>query len=134
THEHAAIAAARAAYLAGFASTSNMAARACYDVPTAGTAAHSFTLLHDDERSAFAAQLDALGADTTLLVDTYDITGGIATAVQLAGPQLGAIRIDSGDLSVLAHQAREQLDDLGATGTRIVVSGDLDEYAIAALA
>jgi nicotinate phosphoribosyltransferase len=134
THEQAAVAAARAAYLAGFASTSNLAARARFGVPTAGTAAHSFTLLHDDERSAFAAQLDALGHDTTLLVDTYDITRGVAAAVELAGPKLGAIRIDSGDLSVLARQAREQLDSLGATGTRIVVSGDLDEYAIAALA
>jgi nicotinate phosphoribosyltransferase len=134
THEQAAVAAARAAYLAGFASTSNLAARASFGVPTAGTAAHSFTLLHDDERAAFAAQLEALGTDTTLLVDTYDISRGVMTAVELAGPKLGAIRIDSGDLAVLARQAREQLDRLGATGTRIIVSGDLDEYAIAALA
>jgi nicotinate phosphoribosyltransferase len=134
THEQAAVAAARAAYLAGFASTSNLAAAHSYGVPTAGTAAHAFTLLHDDERSAFEAQVAAAGAGTTLLVDTYDITRGIESAVQVAGPQLGAIRIDSGDLGVLANQARAQLDGLGATGTRIVVSGDLDEFAIAALA
>jgi nicotinate phosphoribosyltransferase len=134
THEHSAIAAARAAYLAGFASTSNLAAGERYGVPTAGTAAHAFTLLHDDERSAFEAQIAALGASTTLLVDTYDITHGIELAVDVAGTSLGAIRIDSGDLGVLARQAREQLDGLGATGTRIVVSGDLDEYSIAALA
>jgi nicotinate phosphoribosyltransferase len=134
THEQAAIAAARAAYLAGFASTSNLAASERFGVPTAGTAAHAFTLLHDDERAAFAAQVDALGPSTTLLVDTYDITRGIELAVEVAGPALGAVRIDSGDLGVLARLAREQLDSLGATGTRIVVSGDLDEFAIAALA
>jgi len=134
THERAAVAAARAAYLAGFASTSNLAAQREFGVPTAGTAAHAFTLLHDDEKAAFRAQVDSLGAGTTLLVDTYDITPGIATAVEVAGPGLGAIRIDSGDLGVLARHARAQLDDLGATGTRIVVSGDLDEFSIAALA
>lgn len=134
THERAAVAAARAAYLAGFASTSNLAAARQFGVPTAGTAAHAFTLLHDDERSAFAAQVAAAGADTTLLVDTYDITRGIEIAVEVAGRSLSAIRIDSGDLSVLARQAREQLDSLGARDTRIVVSGDLDEFSIAALA
>ncbi len=133
THEQAAVASARAAYLAGFASTSNLESARRYGVPTAGTAAHSFTLLHDDERSAFAAQVAALGPGTTLLVDTYDITRGIELAVEVAGPALGAVRIDSGDLGVLARHAREQLDRLGATGTRIVVSGDLDEFAIAAL-
>jgi nicotinate phosphoribosyltransferase len=133
THEQAAVAAARAAYLAGFASTSNLEAARRYGVPTAGTAAHAFTLLHDDERAAFAAQVASLGPGTTLLVDTYDITRGIELAVEVAGPALGAIRIDSGDLGVLAHHARAQLDALGATGTRIVVSGDLDEFSIAAL-
>jgi nicotinate phosphoribosyltransferase len=134
THEEAAVAAARAAYLAGFASTSNLEAARRHGVPTTGTAAHAFTLLHDDERSAFAAQVAALGPGTTLLVDTYDITRGIELAVDVAGPRLGAVRIDSGDLGVLANQARAQLDDLGATGTKIVVSGDLDEFAVAALA
>ena len=134
THERAAVDAARAAYLAGFASTSNLEAARRYGLPTAGTAAHAFTLLHDDERAAFAAQVDALGPSTTLLVDTYDITHGIEMAVAVAGPELGAIRIDSGDVGVLAMQAREQLDSLGAKNTKIVVSGDLDEFAIAALA
>jgi nicotinate phosphoribosyltransferase len=133
THEEAAVAAARAAYLAGFAGTSNLAAGRRYGVPTLGTAAHAFTLLHATEADAFRAQLDALGVDTTLLVDTYDISRGIRTAVEVAGPRLGAIRIDSGDLAVLAVQARELLDSLGATDTRIVLSGDLDEYAIASL-
>jgi nicotinate phosphoribosyltransferase len=133
THEVAAVAAARAAYLAGFDATSNLRAGQVYGIPTTGTSAHAFTLLHDDERAAFRAQVAALGVETTLLVDTYDITRGIANAVEVAGPELGAVRIDSGDLGVLARHARAQLDSLGATGTRIIVSGDLDEYSIAAL-
>ena len=133
THEEAAVAAARAAYLAGFTSTSNLEAGRRYGIPTTGTAAHAFVLLHDDERQAFASQVASSGAKTTLLVDTYDITRGIDAAVAAAGPELGAIRIDSGDLGELTHQAREQLDRLGARSTRIVLSGDLDEYAIAAL-
>jgi nicotinate phosphoribosyltransferase len=133
THEEAAVASARAAYLAGFATTSNLEAKRRYGIPTAGTCAHAFTLLHDSEHAAFTAQVEALGTDTTLLVDTYDITQGIETAIEVAGPGLGAIRIDSGDVGVLARQARQQLDGLGARNTRIVVSGDLDEYAIAAL-
>jgi nicotinate phosphoribosyltransferase len=138
THEQAAVAAARAAYLAGFAGSSNLEAQRRYGVPALGTSAHAFTLLHTtadgpDEVAAFRAQVDALGAGTTLLVDTYDITTGVANAVEVAGPELGAVRIDSGDLGVLARQVRAQLDGLGATGTRIVVSGDLDEFAIAAL-
>ena len=134
THEESAVAAARAAYLAGFATTSNLAAGHRYGVPTGGTAAHSWTLLHEHEVDAFRAQVEALGVGTTLLVDTYDIAAGIRTAVEVAGPNLGAVRIDSGDLAVLAHQTREQLDSLGAHNTRIVLSGDLDEYSLAALA
>lgn len=133
THEEAAVAAARAAYLAGFHATSNLEAGRRFGVPTAGTAAHAFTLLHRTEAEAFAAQVASLGVGTTLLVDTYDITNGIATAVEVAGPQLGAVRIDSGDLGVMARAARQQLDGLGANSTKIVLSGDLDEYAIAAL-
>jgi nicotinate phosphoribosyltransferase len=133
THEEAAVAAARATYLAGFSGTSNLEAGRRYGIPTTGTAAHAYVLLHDDELSAFRGQVDCMGAKTTLLVDTYDIRKGIENAVEAAGPGLDAIRIDSGDLGELARQAREQLDGLGATGTRIVLSGDLDEYAIAAL-
>lgn len=134
THEMGALAAARSAYLAGFARTSNLEAGRLYGIPTAGTAAHAFTLLHDNEAAAFASQVAALGKQTTLLVDTYDIAQGIRNAIAVAGPELRAIRIDSGDLSVLAAQSRRLLDDLGATETKIIVSGDLDEYAIAALA
>jgi nicotinate phosphoribosyltransferase len=133
THEEAAVAAARAAYLGGFSATSNLAAGQRYGIPTTGTAAHAFSLLHDSEADAFTAQVGALGVDTTLLVDTYDISDGIVTAIEVAGPGLQAIRIDSGDLGELARQAREQLDRLGAPDVQIVVSGDLDEYSIAAL-
>ncbi|SIS23708.1 nicotinate phosphoribosyltransferase [Williamsia sterculiae] len=138
THEEAAVAAARAAYLAGLDATSNLEAARRHAIPTAGTSAHAFTLAHasadgPDERAAFAAQIATLGVGTTLLVDTYDITQGVANAIEVAGPGLGAVRIDSGDLGVLARQVRDQLDALGATETKIVVSGDLDEYAIAAL-
>ncbi|GGK62910.1 nicotinate phosphoribosyltransferase [Ornithinimicrobium pekingense] len=133
THEESAVAAARAAYVAGFASTSNLEAGRRHGIPTAGTAAHSYTLLHDDERDAFANQLASLGAGTTLLVDTYDVTAAVRLAVELAGPALGAVRLDSGDLLGQAHGVRAQLDALGATGTRIVVTSDLDEHAIAAL-
>jgi nicotinate phosphoribosyltransferase len=134
THEEAAVAAARAAYIAGFTATSNLAAGSRYGVPTTGTAAHSWTLLHEREADAFRGQVEALGKGTTLLVDTYDITEGIRAAIEVAGPDLGAIRIDSGDLGELARQARTQLDDLGATRTKIVLSGDLDEHSLAALA
>jgi nicotinate phosphoribosyltransferase len=133
THEAAAVAAARATYLAGFAATSNLESERRHGIPTAGTAAHAWILLHEDELVAFQSQVKALGPETTLLVDTYDIRRGIELAVEAAGPGLGAIRIDSGDLGELARQARDQLDLLGATGTKIVVSGDLDEYAIASL-
>jgi nicotinate phosphoribosyltransferase len=134
THEMAAVAAARAAYIAGFATTSNLRAGRDYGVPTRGTSAHAFTLVHDSERDAFRAQLATQGPGTTLLVDTFDVAGAVRAAVELAGPDLGAVRIDSGDLAVAARQVRALLDELGAPKTRIVVTGDLDEHSIAALA
>ena len=134
THEQAAVAAARAAYVAGFASTSNLAAGRQYGVQTVGTAAHAFTLAYPTEADAFRSQVAAQGVDTTLLVDTYDITEGIRTAVEVAGTGLGAVRIDSGELADEARRARALLDELGATDTRILVTSDLDEHVIAALA
>jgi nicotinate phosphoribosyltransferase len=134
THELAAVASARAAYLAGFSSTSNLQAHRQYGVPSAGTSAHAFTLVHDNERHAFATQLETLGHGTTLLVDTFDVPRAVRTAVDLAGPDLGSVRIDSGDLPVVAHQVRQLLDELGAKNTHITLTGDLDEYSIAALA
>lgn len=134
THELSAVAASRAAYVGGFDSTSDLAAGFRYAIPTVGTSAHAFTLLHDSERGAFQAQVDSLGRGTTLLVDTFDVAEAVRTAVDIAGPELGAVRIDSGDLLLVAHRVRRQLDELGAVNTRIVVTSDLDEYAIASLA
>jgi nicotinate phosphoribosyltransferase len=132
--ERSAVAAARAAYIAGFGTTSNLEAGRQWGIPTMGTAAHSWTLLHDSEEDAFRAQVNSLGTDTTLLVDTYDIAEGVRTAIRVAGTQLGGVRLDSGDLPTVAAAVRDQLDELGATSTKITVTSDLDEYAIAALA
>lgn len=129
----AAVAAARAAYLAGFGSTSNLQAGRLFGIPTTGTAAHAFVLAYPSEKEAFQAQLDAFGPDTTLLVDTYDVDQGIRNAIEVAGPDLAAVRIDSGDLASEAVRARALLDELGAPRTRLVVTGDLDAHTIAAL-
>lgn len=133
TQEESATAAARAAVIAGFASTSNLEAGRRYGIRTVGTAAHSFTLLHDTEREAFEAQIATFGPGTSLLVDTYDVEKAVRTAVELAGDKLGAVRLDSGDLIAQAQWVRQLLDDLGNVDTRIVVTSDLDEFAIAAL-
>jgi nicotinate phosphoribosyltransferase len=133
-NEEAAVAAARSAVIAGFVGTSDLEAGRRYGLPTIGTAAHAFTLLHDDEKAAFAAQIATLGKGTTLLVDTYDTMQGVRNAIEVAGTELGAVRIDSGDLSAIAQEVRDLLDSLGATKTKITVSSDLDEYSIASLA
>jgi nicotinate phosphoribosyltransferase len=119
--------------VAGFSATSDLQAGFRYGLPTTGTSAHAFTLLHDSERDAFTAQIASMGRGTTLLIDTYDLAEAVRTAIEVAGPELGAVRIDSGDLLMLAHRVRRQLDELGAEKTRITVTSDLDEYAIAAL-
>lgn len=134
TDFEAAVAAARAGYLAGLASTSNLEAGKRYGIPTAGTAAHAFVLLFTDEKAAFEAQVAAFGPATTLLVDTYDTHEAIPLAVEVAGPSLAAIRIDSGDLADEARRARAALDSLGATETKVILTGDLDEGSIRSLA
>lgn len=132
TDPDAAVAAARAAAIAGLDATSNLAAGAWFGLATAGTAAHAFTLAHLAEPAAFRAQIAAQGIATTLLVDTWHIPEGLRNAVAAAhefgaaGP--GGVRIDSGDLVAETRSARKLLDELGAHATRIVVSGDLDEY------
>lgn len=134
TGESSAVAAARAAYIAGFSATSNLEAGRSFGIPTMGTASHAFTLLHDSEKQAFSAQLDSFGANTTFLVDTYNIEAGIENAISVAGTNLGGVRIDSGDLPIEVAKARRLLDKLGANETKITVTNDLDEYAIASLA
>lgn len=137
-HEDAASAAARAAHIGGFDSTSNLGAGLRWDIPVAGTAAHAWTLAHGEEFEAFCAQLRSKGRDTTLLVDTFDTDEGIRNACRAArqtldvpGPR--AIRIDSGDPSVESRRARDLLDSLGAHDTRITLTGDMDEYIISGL-
>lgn len=134
TGEASAVAAARAAYIAGFSATSNLEAGRSFGIPTMGTASHAFTLLHDSEKQAFTAQIEAFGLNTTVLVDTYNIETGIENAISVAGPELGGVRIDSGDLPIEVEKARKLLDKLGATKTKITVTNDLDEFAIASLA
>lgn len=136
TSETSAVAAARAAYIAGFNATSNLQAGQLYQIPTTGTSAHAYTLAYgpDGEEQSFYDQMVALGTDTTILVDTYNIPEGIRRAVHAAntlgvsGP--GGIRIDSGDLHEETVNARSLLDSLGAIDTKIVLSSDIDEYTI----
>jgi nicotinate phosphoribosyltransferase len=132
-HEEAAVANARTAWMCGFDTTSNLAAGRRHGVPTSGTVAHAFVLASSTERAAFEAYVAAAGPGTVLLVDTYDVLEGIRTAVDVAGPDLAAVRIDSGDLLSLLPPARSLLDELGATSTQIVCTGDLDETTIPAL-
>ena len=132
-NESAAVAAARAAYIAGFDATSNLEAHRSYGVPSMGTSAHAFTLLYETEQAAFEAQLASMGVGTTLLVDTYDIEAAVKSAVKLTDGKIAAVRLDSGDLASTAIRVRNLLDELGAHQTKIVVTNDLDEYTIAAL-
>src|SRR3990170_1544849 len=129
--------AARAFYIAGVASTSNVAAGQTYGVPIAGTMAHSYVQAHDEELEAFR-RFARLYPDTTLLVDTYDTIAGVRHVVTLAREmgsafRVRAIRLDSGDLAALATEARRILDEAGLQGVRIFASGGLDEEAVATL-
>jgi nicotinate phosphoribosyltransferase len=129
--------AARAAYIAGLAGTSNVLAGQMYGIPLYGTMAHSYVQAHDSEAAAFRA-FARLYPGTTLLVDTYDTLRGVERVVALAR-ELGdafnvrAIRLDSGDLFDLSVRARRLLDEGGAGSIRIFASGGLDERAIASL-
>lgn len=130
TDDDAAVHSARAAYLSGFAGTSNLEASHKYGIPFIGTSAHAFTLAFQTELESFQAQIEALGEETTLLVDTYNIQEGIKNAVKAGGKKLGGIRIDSGDLQEETINARKLLDKIGNKNTKIVLSSDIDEYSI----
>lgn len=133
THDDAATASARVSYITGFSATSNLEAGFTYGIPTMGTSAHAFTLAHKDEKTSFKQQVEALGEDTTLLVDTYNIEQGIRNAVEVAGERLGGVRIDSGDLYEETLNARKLLDSLGAQDAKITLSSDIDEFVISEL-
>lgn len=133
-NEDAAVAAARASYVAGFDATSNLLAQYRYGIPTLGTSGHAFTLLFDSEKEAFEAQLSAMGKNTTFLVDTFNVEQAVEAAVDITDGELANVRIDSGDLAETAARVRAQLDQLGAKNSKITVTNDLGEDAIAALA
>lgn len=133
----AALKAARAFYIAGVVSTSNVLAGQRYGLPVAGTMAHSYVQAHDDERDAFRAFAETY-ADTTLLVDTYDTLEGVRHVIALARElgeafKVAAVRLDSGDLADLARQSRKLLDAAGLERVKIFASGGLDEHAVAKL-
>ncbi len=138
-HEQAAVDAARAAYIAGFAGTSNEEAGERWGVPVTGTMAHSYVLAHaadageDGEREAFASYAALFGDATTCLVDTFDPLRGVERAAEHVGGALRGVRLDSGDLLALSRGARERLDRAGLDRAGVVLSDDLDELKIAAL-
>jgi nicotinate phosphoribosyltransferase len=133
TSPEEAVLSARAAYVAGFAATSNVEAGYRFDVPVAGTAAHSWTMSHASEEEAFTHYADAFPKHTYLLVDTYDTVEGTRRAIAAAGSRLRGVRLDSGDLLTLSREVRRLLDEAGLTETEIIASGDLEEHRITEL-
>lgn len=135
----AALAAARAAWIAGASGTSLVAAGRRWGIPLSGTMAHSFVMSYADERAAFRAYGRTLPRGVVLLIDTYDTLEGARAAAEVArelaaeGVALSGVRLDSGDLAALAVEVRRVLDDAGLGGVRIFASGDLDEHRVAEL-
>lgn len=135
----AALLAARAACLAGFAGTATVAAAKAFGLPAFGTMAHSFVQAHDSEEAAFEAFVRARPQRPTLLVDTYDTEAAVTKVIGLArrlapeGLHIGGVRLDSGDLAAHAHAVRALLDAAGLPEVTIFASGNLDEERIAAL-
>jgi nicotinate phosphoribosyltransferase len=132
----AALFAARASYIAGFSGTSNVLAGAEFGIPTSGTMAHSFIEAHDSEELAFEHFARAQPENVTLLIDTYDTEAGARRAARMAprlkksGITVRAVRIDSGDLAIHAHNVRRILDEAGLKDIGIFSSGSLDEYTL----
>ncbi|HUE01985.1 MAG TPA: nicotinate phosphoribosyltransferase [Bryobacteraceae bacterium] len=128
----AGVLAGRAAYIGGCVGTSNALAGMRYGVPVYGTAAHSWVLSFCGENEAFRKLQQILGPSTVQLVDTYDTIAGVKKVAAI-GPPLWGIRLDSGDFDRLSREARAVLDQAGLTDAKIMLSGDLDEYAISNL-
>jgi nicotinate phosphoribosyltransferase len=133
------MAASRAAYIGGCASTSNVLAGKQFGIPVAGTHAHSWVMAFEEEKEAFEAYAEALPDNCVFLVDTYQTEQGTKAAIEVGlalkakGKKLAAVRIDSGDLAYFSTLARQMLDDAGLKDTKIVASNDLDEYIIHSL-
>jgi nicotinate phosphoribosyltransferase len=133
------ISASRAAYVGGCEATSNVLAGKLFGIPVRGTHAHSWVMLHGDERAAFHDFARALPDDCVFLVDTYDSLAGVdraieeARALRAVGHELAGIRLDSGDLAWLSREARQKLDEAGFPDARILASNDLDEHVINSL-
>lgn len=133
------LAVARASYVAGCASTSNVLAGRRYGIPVFGTHAHSWVMSFDTELEAFRAFARSMPNNCTLLIDTYDVREGVENAIVVAkemearGERLSAIRIDSGDLAKLSSYVRDRFDAEGLPYVKISVSNDLDEYTIQSL-
>lgn len=134
-----ALSATRAAYVGGCSSTSNVLAAERYGIPASGTHAHAWVMAFPDELTAFRAYAEASPKNCTLLVDTYDVVGGVENAITVGkemearGERLGGVRIDSGDLCALSKRARAMLDAAGLPYVKIIVSNDLDEQLIQSL-
>lgn len=132
----ASLKAARASYIAGAASTSNVLAGRNYGIPVAGTMAHAFVMSFDREIDAFRAFVDRFPNGTTLLIDTYNVRAGALNAITVAreaveaGHSIGAVRLDSGNIAEDSRMVRALLDDARFDAVRIFVSGDLDEYRV----
>lgn len=130
---------ARSSYLAGFSATSNVLAGQRYGIPIVGTMAHSFVLSFEREIDAFRSFVSSFPDHSTLLVDTYDTLSGTRNAIEVSremaskGGRLSGVRIDSGDLAFLAREVRRLLDAEGLSDVKIIGSGGLDEYDLAAL-
>ena len=133
------LSASRAAWVGGVAGTSNVLAGRLYNIPVKGTHAHSWVMVFEDEVEAFSRYAEALPNNCVFLVDTYDTLEGVRRACTVGhrladqGHRLVGIRLDSGDLGFLAHEARRILDEEGFTDARIVASNDLDEHRIGEL-
>lgn len=128
----AALYAARAAFIGGCIGTSNVEAGRLFDIPVYGTAAHSWTMAFEREIDAFRAYYRVFPESTTLLLDTYDTISAAHLATEF-GPNLRGVRLDSGDLAGLSKQVRAILDEAGMKNTKILASGDLNEYKITEL-
>jgi len=128
----AGIAAARAAWIAGFDGTSNLEAGKRYGIPVVGTMAHSYVMLFDSEDAAFRAYQSSFPDRAICLIDTYDTIACTDTIIRLTrhGLPVVGVRLDSGDIGMLARDVRERLDAAGLPGIRIFVSNNVDEYSI----